>query len=175
MRKERRLRFFVNEFQGKLLWRFVTYWLIYQFTMWNIMFFWQVLSEGKGNVLEQYARFVASQYPMLLCLIVLIPFFAWDAIKFSLRVAGPLYRIRATIQAIESGRSLRPVTMRDGDYLQEVIDDLNSLIAFLGERKIASVDPSASSSRKGVAANAHSAGSADPQEVAEPEAMAHSV
>jgi hypothetical protein len=174
MRTERRFRFFVNEFQGKLLWRFVMYWVIYQSTMWNIMFFWQVLSEGRGNVLEQYARFVANQYPMLLCLLILIPFFAWDAIRFSHRVAGPLHRIRTTIQAIEAGRTLRPVTLRDGDYLQEVIDDLNSLIVFLDERNIASVDLSPPH-KNGVSRNPQSPRSTDPQQAAEPEAMAHSV
>jgi hypothetical protein len=145
MQKERRFRFMVNEFQGKLLWRFVMYWVIYQFTLWNIMFFWQVLAEGKGNVVDQYGRFVAAQYPMLLCLVVLVPFFAWDAVKFSLRVAGPLYRIRMTIQAIEAGRTLRPVKLRDGDYLQEVIDDLNSLIVFLEERNFVTIDSAAAS------------------------------
>src|SRR5262245_23886899 len=103
MARERRFRFLVSEFQWKLLLRFVMYWVIYQFTVWNIMFFWQLLTEGQGNVLEQYGRFVASQYPMLLCVVVLVPFFAWDALRFSLRVAGPIYRIRATIKALEEG------------------------------------------------------------------------
>jgi hypothetical protein len=139
MPKERRFRFLVNEFQGKLLRRFVMYWVIYQFTLWNIMFFWQVLTEGKGNVAEQYARFVSAQYPMSLCVILLIPFFAWDALRFSHRVAGPLFRIRATMQAIEAGRTIQRVTLRDGDYLQEVIDDLNSLIVHLEEQNCINV------------------------------------
>jgi hypothetical protein len=133
MTKERRFRFLVNEFQGKLLWRFVMYWVIYQFTVWNILFFWDLLTEGKGNVLEQYGRFVATQYPMLLCVALLIPFFAWDAIRFTLRVAGPIYRIRATIKALEEGRTLKPVKLRQGDYLQDVIDQLNSLIVLMDE------------------------------------------
>ena len=110
------------------------YWVIYQFTVWNIMFFWQLVTEGSGNVLEQYGRFVSSQYPMLLCVVVLIPFFAWDALRFSLRVAGPIYRIRATIKALEEGRTLKPVKLRQGDYLQDVIDELNALIVFMDER-----------------------------------------
>jgi hypothetical protein len=114
------------------------------------MFCWQVLQEGKGNVLEQYGRFVVAQYPVLLCLVVLIPFFAWDAIRFSLRVAEPLHRIRTTIQGIESGRKLRTVKLRKGDYLQEVIDDLNSLILHLEERSLVTLDSTLSGSSQSV-------------------------
>jgi len=47
------------------------------------------IGKGKGNVLDQYARFVSAQYPMLLCLVVLVPFsrgmrlnfrFEWQAL-----------------------------------------------------------------------------------------------
>jgi len=135
----------VNDFQGKLLWRFVMYWFIYQFTLLNIMFAWQVFNEGKGDMMEQYARFIGGQGPMLICLIVLLPCFAWDALRFSLRVAGPLHRIRTTIREIESGQTkMRPVKLRDGDYLQEIIDDLNAMIVYLEERNCVNVDATCS-------------------------------
>jgi hypothetical protein len=174
MRKERRFRFLINEFQGNLLWRIVMYWVIYQFTVWNFMFFWQVLTEGKGDVVEQYGRFAAGQYPMLLCVVVLIPFFAWDAIKFSLRVAGPLYRIRMTIQALEAGKPLRPVKLRDGDYLQEVIDDLNSLIVHMDDRNLATLDFASSQSKKPEFLDSRSTPNTDEDAGAKQEAMAHS-
>ena len=53
MRKDRRGRLLINEFQGKLLWRFAAYWLFYQFTLWNFLFGCQLFAEGPGNPLEQ--------------------------------------------------------------------------------------------------------------------------
>jgi hypothetical protein len=134
MDKNRRSRVMVNQFQGKLLWRFVMYWLIYQVTMWNFLFCWQLVGEGLGNPLEQYFRFVGQNYPALFCLAVLVPFFAWDAMRFTHRVAGPIYRFRRTIQAITAGEPVRRVKLRNGDQLNEVADDINEMLDALEER-----------------------------------------
>ncbi len=140
MNKNRRSRVMVNQFQGKLLWRFVMYWLIYQVSMWNFLFCWQLLGEGKGNPLEQYYRFVGVNYPTLFCLAILVPFFAWDAMRFTHRVAGPIYRLRQTIQAITAGDSVRRVKLRNGDQLNEVADDINELLEVLEERGAITID-----------------------------------
>ena len=140
MNKNRRCRVMVNEFQGKLLWRFVMYWLIYQVSMWNFLFCWQLLGEGKGNPLEQYFRFVGVNYPTLFILAILVPFFAWDAMRFTHRVAGPIYRFRQTILAITAGEPVRRVKLRNGDQLNEVADDINDMLEVLEERGAITID-----------------------------------
>lgn len=139
---ERRFHVMVDEFQGKLLWRFVAYWLIYQFALWNFMFCWQLLSEGKGNPVEQFHRFFNEHYPMVLCFAIFVPFFAWDAVKFSHCVLGPLSRIRQTIRAISAGETIREVKQRNGDHLTELVDDLNVLLEALEERGVVVIDRS---------------------------------
>ena len=143
MQNNRRTRLLVNRFQGKLLWRFVAYWFIYQFTMWNFLFGCQLLREGRGNPAEQHLRFFISNYPMLIVFAIIVPFFAWDALKLSHRVAGPVYRLRQTIRAITAGQPIRRVKLRDGDHLTEVADDFNEMLLALEERGAITIDRSA--------------------------------
>ncbi len=142
MRKERRFRLMINVFQGKMLARFVAYWFIYQITLWNFLFLWQLMAEGKGNPLEQYARFFSAHYPMLICFAIVVPFFAWDAMKFSHRVAGPIYRLQQTIRAVAADDPIRRVKLRNGDYLLEVADDVNDMLESLEERGVLTIDRS---------------------------------
>lgn len=140
MNENRRHRVMINQFQGKLQWRLVMYWLIYQVSMWNFLFCWQLLGEGKGNPLEQYYRFIGVNYPALFCLAILVPFFAWDAMRFTHRVAGPIYRFRQTLQAIAAGEPVRQVKLRNGDHLNEVADDINEMLEALEERGVITID-----------------------------------
>jgi hypothetical protein len=140
MNENRRHRVMINQFQGKLQWRLVMYWLIYQVSMWNFLFCWQLLREGKGNPLEQYLQFLSVNYPTLFVLAILVPFFAWDAMRFSHRVAGPIHRFRQTIQAITAGEPITRVKLRNGDDLHEVADDINEMLDVLEERGVITIN-----------------------------------
>ncbi|HXG10718.1 MAG TPA: hypothetical protein VNK04_13255 [Gemmataceae bacterium] len=132
--REERSRIWVDPFQSKLFLRVVGYWLIYQFSLWNCLFAWRLLAEGQGNLLEQYGRFCLEFYPMLLCFLVLVPFFAWDAVRFSHRLVGPISRFRQAMQDIAAGQPVRPIQLRQGDYLSDLQDDFNAMLAALRQR-----------------------------------------
>ena len=139
---ERRRRKVVAKFQTKLVYRMVMYWGIYQLTLFNVMFCWRLLSEGNGNIVHEYALFIQEFYPMLLCFLVLVPAFAWDAVKFYHRIAGPIYRFRATICEVADEQPVRPVKLRDGDELMEMQDEFNAMLATLERRGgVEIVDP----------------------------------
>lgn len=125
---ERRRRKLVAQFQYKLIARMVIYWLIYQVTLFNLLFACRLLEEGKGNLLEQFGLFLQDSYPMLICFAVLVPAFAWDAVKFYHKVAGPIYRFRKTAREIAAEEPIRRVKLRDGDELLELQDDFNAMI-----------------------------------------------
>ncbi|HZT82103.1 MAG TPA: hypothetical protein VFA26_17885 [Gemmataceae bacterium] len=126
--RERRTVVWIDRFQSRLVLRLGLYWLVYQLALWNFLFVWRLLEEGKGDPVEQYGRFFRDFYPMLLCFLIVAPFFAWDALRFAHRVVGPLYRFRRTVQALAAGQPVRRVQLRDGDYLVEMRDDLNALL-----------------------------------------------
>jgi nitrogen fixation/metabolism regulation signal transduction histidine kinase len=60
--------------------------------------------------------------------------FIYDAVKTAHRIVGPLSRFRQTIKAITSGDELELIRLRQGDYLQEMKDELNEMIKVLEQR-----------------------------------------
>jgi hypothetical protein len=132
--REKRVCVWIDGFQSKLFFRILCYSLIYQVTLWNFLFVWRLLEEGPGNPIEQARGFFLSNYPMLICCLVIVPFFAWDAVRFSHRLVGPIYRFRKTIQSVTAGEKVRPIKLRDGDYLTEMRDDLNAMMGSLQAR-----------------------------------------
>lgn len=149
--KEERKKVWVNAFQTKLFVRIGMYWLIYTVALWNLLFIWRLLSEGSGDPLDQYARFFADYWPALLCFAVVVPVLAWDAVKFSHRLVGPLYRFHQAIQTIGNGEPVQPMKLRDDDFLLEMKDDFNRMLDTLqrnGAAVLKPANPDAGEDRK---------------------------
>jgi hypothetical protein len=130
MREERK-KVWIDSFQPKLFLRMGWYWLIYQVSLWNLVFVWRLLQEGRGNLLEQYGRFCMDYAPALVGGVVLLPILAWDSVKFAHRLVGPIYRFRKTLQSIAAGEAVRPIRLRQGDFLTEMQDDFNQALETL--------------------------------------------
>lgn len=125
---ERRRRRLVDKFQHKLIVRLVFYVAVYQFTLWNVLFFWRLLQSGGGNFFQQYGQFSREFAPMLLCMLILIPPLVWDAVKFYHRIAGPIFRIKKAVGDIAQGRPLGYVRLRENDELKELQNDFNDML-----------------------------------------------
>lgn len=90
------------------------------------------------RVLEE-AAVAEVELPTLLPLFGAILFFivtagavvVIQALNLSHRVAGPMYRINESIKRICRGDISFRVTLRDGDHLSEISDELNKLIEWL--------------------------------------------
>lgn len=130
MRDERK-KVWIDGFQTKLFLRMGSYWLIYQLCLWNLVFVWRVLHEGPGNFLEQYGRFCADYAPALVGCVLLLPVLGYDMVKFAHRIVGPIYRFRKAIQDLAAGEEVRPIKLRDGDFLTEMQDEFNQLLKAL--------------------------------------------
>src|SRR5580765_1182528 len=104
----KRSRLFVSrEIQGRILWRMVKYWFLYNFAVWHGLLLIDferygvptLLSGGPGLSLYEYYREFAAQHVILLALAVaLSPFLLWDMLKLTHQIAGPLVRFRHTLQ-----------------------------------------------------------------------------
>lgn len=132
--KKRRVRF-VEKFQLRLAIRMLVYWFVYQLTLWNIMFCWYMFRNGPGNLLEQYGKFTAEYYPILLSFLVLVPPIIWDAVKFCHRVGGPIYRVRMTMLDFADGAPWRTIQFRKGDELPELEEAFNRMVKAMQERE----------------------------------------
>lgn len=132
--KSERRRIPVDSFQRKLLLRMLIYWFVYQFSLWNFVVCWRLLQEGQGSFIQEYGSFVREFYPMLICFLILVPFFAWDAVKFYHRVAGPILRFRKICRDIADDGPVRLVTLRTNDELADFRDEFNAMLEALAAR-----------------------------------------
>src|SRR5262249_62311333 len=119
---EERSRIWIDGFQSRLYFRVVAYWLIAVVSVWNFLFVWRLVEEGKGNPLEQFTRYCVELYPVLICFAVLVPFFAWDAVRFAHRLVGPLVRIRKAVRDLADSKATQRIELRDGGFLIELKD-----------------------------------------------------
>jgi len=136
-----RKRVWVDRFQTKLFIRIAGYWLIYQVAVWNLLFAWRLLQQGPGNLGEQFVGFFHDFWPTLVVFALVVPVLCWDAIRFSHRLVGPIYRFRKTVQALTAGEAVRPIKLREGDYLEEMKEDINKLLESLQQRGLPVLKP----------------------------------
>jgi hypothetical protein len=148
--KQGRSRIWVDPFQSRLFLRVVLYWSLYQLSLWNFLFAWRLTEEGQGNLPEQYWYFFLDFYPMIVCFALLVPFFAWDAVRFSHRLVGPLVRFRRTMQAVTAGQPVQPIRLRQGDYLTELQEDFNAMLIALQKRGLIPAAPAEAEDAAGI-------------------------
>jgi hypothetical protein len=58
----------------------------------------------------------------------------YDAVRWTHRLLGPLYRIRQTMKAVAAGEEVGTIRLRKGDLLLEMRDDFNDMLRALDER-----------------------------------------
>lgn len=132
--KNGRSRVWIDPFQSKLVLRVVYYSAISMFTLWNFLFGCRLLQQGRGDLWQQYQSFFFDYYPIFFCFALLMPFFAWDAIRMAHPLVGPLGRFRRSMQAIQAGEPVQPIKLRDGDYLGDMKDAFNGMLEALQKR-----------------------------------------
>ncbi len=114
--------------QGLILRRVVLYWIacllfvsiphaiVLSFTDPSRIFFQHV-----GDVWIQY-------WPILLTATILLPFVLYDALRFSNRFAGPVYRLRRELKNYIQGESYKDIKFREGDYWPDLADCCNQIV-----------------------------------------------
>lgn len=130
---EQRRRTLVDKFQRKLAVRMFAYWFLYQFTLFNLLFCWRLLSEGPGDLLQQYGRFFLEYWPVLFGFLAIVPVLIWDAVKFSHRVSGPLVRFRRVCRDIANGQPTQLIQLRPADELLDLQTDFNAMLEQLAK------------------------------------------
>lgn len=138
-------------FQGRLLLHIGSYFLLYLLIiclMGFLLFLQQslVAKQVKTGV-GPYAAYLGELRPLLYASIILLPYFIYDLIKFSNRVAGPLHRLQRTMREMADGKSVPEFKPRKGDLMPEFFDDFNALVRTWNSRFSAEATPSAPSAQ----------------------------
>ncbi len=138
---EERIKVWVDPFQTRLSLRIGGYLAVFFVVFCNFLFAWKMIEEGPTDPWAQFVDTLRSNAPVFVLLFVLVPVMAWDTIRFSHRLVGPLVRFRKTIQQIADGEAVRPIKLRDGDYLIEMRDDFNKMLEELQKHGVPVIKP----------------------------------
>lgn len=65
--------------------------------------------------------------PMVATLIVLLPLFVRDTMKLSNRFAGPMFRLRTSLERLAAGEHVRPIKFRERDFWSSSAESFNRL------------------------------------------------
>lgn len=132
--KDTRTRFWVDPFQTKLFYRVASYWLIYTITLFNLLFAWRLLKYGSDDLWQQFVATIYDNIPLFVGFLIAAPWIALDAVRFANRLVGPLYRFRKTMHSVAANEPVRPIRLRQGDFLMDMQDEFNVMLDALEQR-----------------------------------------
>lgn len=119
--------------QGALAKRLVSHWIVFIAAAAVIAFAMQWMSNPFLPIREHAVQAWWTHGPLLLVLLCLLPVFVFDAIKFSHRFAGPVFRLRQITSRLASGQSTERVEFRGTDFWRDLAQDLNNIAERLGQ------------------------------------------
>ncbi len=130
-------------FQARLLLRLGVYLLLYAAIALHVGFLMQLISQTvrsgvHQSALELYQDFMSQQRYLIYALIVLAPYMAWDMVKFSNRIAGPLLRCRRVMLEMAEGKPVSEFVPRRRDLMREFWPAFNALIRAWNVRRATS-------------------------------------
>jgi hypothetical protein len=98
--RKRSTRYVNSLLQGHMMWRMATYWMIYNAALIGViageklMRFIPDMIAGRSafSFGEFISQFASESRVLIVAMLVFCPLLIWDMLKFSHRIAGPIYR-----------------------------------------------------------------------------------
>src|SRR5262245_46495482 len=106
----KRTRLWVDPpFQARLLARMCLYLLLFVLVVLHIGFFLDTIRDLAANGPVKnfgalYAEYIRRQVPLLVALALMVPPVLFNLLRFSHRIAGPLFRCRRVMQEMAAGQ-----------------------------------------------------------------------
>jgi hypothetical protein len=137
----KRKKIWIDSFQTYLSLRLSLYFVAYMITVWA----WVVIDRTTASLLEAHLGQPPISWSLLSGGVVVLAglLFIYDLVRFSHRVAGPLYRFRKHLKAIVDGEELTLMKLRKDDFLQELKDEFNEVLTVLEQRGAVTLKSSA--------------------------------
>src|SRR5262245_38201462 len=131
--QNKRRKIWIDRFQTLLSLRIALYFVLYQVMVWVVVFMARDLTVAFSVVVGPAAA-PATYFVLIGCVVIVGLLFIYDAIVLSHRVVGPLVRIRKTLKAVAASEEVELISLRKGDFLQELKDELNAMLQALEQR-----------------------------------------
>lgn len=138
-RTTRRRRYFVNSFQTRFLANQAVYLvalvaLLYGAAVWPLLGAVHDLELPLAERAENAQLLLFLHARVLPVLIPLTLLFLLHSVRITHRVAGPIYRFREVMKEVADGDLSTRVILRERDYLEEEVGQLNEMLERLNSR-----------------------------------------
>ena len=125
-RRQRRRLFIDLPVQGTLLIRAVFFWMVTILSQVVMVLVMAMMTSSsitdfkiRGQQLWWHLELV------MLASVLILPAILLDVLRLSHRWVGPIFRLRASLQALNRGETVEPIAFRDGDFWQELAGEFN--------------------------------------------------
>ncbi|HTM54099.1 MAG TPA: hypothetical protein VL175_08725 [Pirellulales bacterium] len=121
-----------HKLQRAILIRSAIYWIACLVVASLILVAWDAFEDPGRPVVDYFRldRLWANHQMVLVGAVLMLPFVLFDVLQITNRVAGPIYRLRASIRALAAGEHVQPIQFRGSDFWHEVGQEFNQLIAY---------------------------------------------
>lgn len=132
--KKLRKSYYVDgKVQGGLLLRAIRYWLLSVSTVGCLTLLgWFFVTPGIPALVGQTELWIPVATVLCVGLgvsLFLMPVVLIDFVKLTHRFAGPIVRLKNSMQALADGETIEPIRFRKGDYWQDVAELFNEVLA----------------------------------------------
>lgn len=125
------------------MFRMAVYWIVYNaalvMTLAGDSLVWQIpdilMGQTAFNAGEFGRQFFTDSRPLFLAMLVFCPLMIWDMMKYSHRIAGPLYRFNKAMRDHIAGTPLQAVKLRDDDMLKDFQDTYNEFVEYIKQKQ----------------------------------------
>jgi hypothetical protein len=124
--RKRKEVFADRSIQASLGRRILTHWLLFTGlllvlnTLVQVSFVFPQVTLG-----EAFWSSAKAQIPLVLCILAIAPLFTRDALRISNSLAGPMVRLRRSLQGLANGEKIPPLVFRENDYWLESATEFN--------------------------------------------------
>ncbi len=88
-----------------------------------------ILAAPEGAFYQTAQAAIVAQIPQICIMLLILPIFLRDTLKLSNRFAGPIYRLRKSLETLADGTPMNPIRFRTGDFWMEMADKFNSVLS----------------------------------------------
>lgn len=141
---QRRTYFVDPEVQGTLLRKAAWYWLLSLLVVGSLNVLGWIFVAPGVNVLVQIRELLPSFFGILgiamVSSLIVLPILLYDLTKLTNRFAGPILRLQRSLDALAEGKSIPPLSFREGDYWHDLAEAVNRIAARLEAAEIAAAE-----------------------------------
>ena len=114
-------------FQGTLAVRIVLYWLLCLFAIGALLLVRRALTMPIRPMNAILGELGSLYGPAAIASLFILPMVVVDVLRLTSRYAGPIFRLRRSLQALADGEAVEGLRFRGGDFWQGLACDFNTV------------------------------------------------